>query len=240
MILPILEQLVNDFIDRVPTKFERQTITTPDHLMKVICPYYLKPDRLLLQNAHRAVHTLLPEGDCESFDVVTVARRYCDHWRPHKTKVILLAESHAATEHNLVVSRRLEESVMPSTRYNGPREFLSLVYCLSYGENESLCQPISNNKGTPQFWSLLAACSRGTNHVPAAVNSSKQTVSKFATDILKGGGLSVQDRLNAKLEILEDLRERGVWLIDTSVFGWYITQSQVSCHSATIELAFLI
>jgi hypothetical protein len=230
VLLPILERLVNDFMDRsVPKHYitDNNAIPTPGQLVNLICPHYLKPDRDLLQSAHRAVHTLLPEGDCETYDVVKVARNYCDYWRPKRTKVILLAESHAATEHCLVHERRLEENIVSNVQYSGPREFLSLVYCLAYGENESLCEPITNNKGTPQFWTLLAACSRGTDYVPTAANLSKQTASKFAADILKGGGLSVEDRLKAKLQILQDLRERGVWLIDASIFGWYITQKQV-------------
>ena len=53
--------------------------------------------------------------------------------------------------------------------------------------------PISNNKGTPQFWSLLAACSRGLDYIPTQVSALKQTASRFAADILKGGGLRVED-----------------------------------------------
>jgi hypothetical protein len=79
VLLPILERLVNDFIERsVPqhATADNNAIPTPGQLMNVICPHYLIPNRNLLQSAHRAVHTLLPEGDCESFDVVTVARNY--------------------------------------------------------------------------------------------------------------------------------------------------------------------
>ena len=72
------------------------------------------------------------------------------------------------------------------------------------------------------------------------MSSSKQTASKFAGDLLKGGGLSVEDRLKAKLEVLEDLRERGIWLIDTSIFGWYISQPQVtSFTSESVDDMFL-
>lgn len=244
-ILPILVRLTGGFISRsvppasITTDY---TSSSPDHLMNVVCPYYLKPDQALLQSAHLAVAELLPEGDCESMGVVRIARSYIDHWRPRKTRVILLAESHAATERDYVFDGpRLCDRKMPKERYNGPRDFIRLVYCLTYGENEALIgETIPNNKGTPQFWSLFAACSRGVDYLPKSVSSSKQTASKFAGDLLKGGGLSVEDRLKAKLEVLEDLRERGIWLIDTSIFGWYISQPQVtSFTSESVDDMFL-
>eukprot|EP00957_Ditylum_brightwellii_P031264 2369879-Ditylum_brightwellii.AAC.1 len=105
--------------------------------------------------------------------------------------------------------------------YNGPRDYISLVHCLSYGESDSLGLVKEGdgsqagkkfmNKGTPQFWSLLAACSRGTKAVGDGKN--------FASDILKKGGLSTKQRIFARLKILQDLREKGIWLVDTSVVG---------------------
>lgn len=108
---------------------------------------------------------------------------------------------------------------------------MSLVYCLAYGENEAVATSKmeddasqegfvpSNNKGTPQFWSLLAACSRGTNFTPPVTQDKSNSKFKFVADILKGGGLKVDARLLAKLSILEDLKERGIWLLDASVIG---------------------
>ena len=110
---------------------------------------------------------------------------------------------------------------------------MSLVYCLAYGENESLHSGNDvidkTNKGTPQFWTLLAACARGVDYVAktAATTSTKTKVFSspfsFASDLLKGGGLPVKERLQAKLKVLEDLRSRGIWLLDASIFGWYIS-----------------
>jgi hypothetical protein len=118
--------------------------------------------------------------------------------------------------------------------YFGPRGFVSLVYCLSYGENESLSGGgviDSTNKGTPQFWTLFAACSRGVDHV-AETMAKNASSSPFASDLLKGGNLSVEERLKAKLEVLEDLRSRGIWLLDASIFGWYMSQPQVYSKSS--------
>ena len=192
------------------------------------------PNGELLAKAHLVLDTLLPKGDCDSIDVVRLARRYYDHWRPKpgNVRVILMAESHAFTSRSISLSTRMKSSLL--TDYKGPREFVSLVYCLAYGENESLetdrtkeetLQP-SSNKGTAQFWALLAACSRGTKAIPSVRKNSDSIKHKFAADLMKGGGLKVQDRLLAKIEILEDLRKRGIWLIDASVIGWYISQPQ--------------
>ena len=120
-------------------------------------------------------------------------------------------------------------------RYTGPREHLRLVYSLTYGEKEALsCPDDDANKGTPQFWTLFAACSRGVEFVPD-IDDTKQNgrfTSKFALDLLKGGRLSVEDRLEAKLRVLEDMKRRGIWLLDASIFGWYISQPQQYARSS--------
>ena len=36
----------------------------------------------------------------------------------------------------------------------------------------------------------------------------------------------MKSRLQKKLSILESLKSKGVWLLDTAIFGWYITQKQ--------------
>lgn len=203
-------------------------------LQDVVFSQYLKPSNALLRNAHSAVRNFLPIGDCEDWAVVELARRYYNHWRPKKTKVILLAESHAFTTTNRALhGPGLDESVLRDN-YFGPRRFISLVYCLAYGENDALEGKAKDkaNKGTPQFWTLFAACSsRGVDHV-ATTNSKKTFSSSFAADLLKGGNLPVEERLKAKLEVLEDLRDRGVWLLDASVFGWYMSQPQEYKRSA--------
>lgn len=125
----------------------------------------------------------------------------------------------------------MDEGALPS--YAGPRGFVSLVYCLAYGENGALEGKINDtaNRGTSQFWTMLACCSRGVDHV-ALPDSKKQLASEFASDLLKGGKLSVEDRLQAKLEVLKDLQARGIWLIDVSVFGWYMPQPQEYSRSS--------
>jgi len=263
----------------------------PPSLDHVQSPSYVNPTDELLIRAHAAMHELLPEGDCENLDVVRMAVDYYLHWKPEpgKTRVILLAESHGFTEKERVLrGPGLDPSILGDL-YDGPRNYINLVYSLPFGEPTALegingsgrvlvpvgtsvavdsassttvktgqteqkdgssavaaimvldgadddDQSIStkslgtstmidsamssafndNSAGTSQFWTLLAACSRGTDRV--VVTTKKQNVkSAFAADVLKGGGLPVEDRLKAKLEILKNLKKRGIWLIDASM-----------------------
>jgi hypothetical protein len=130
-------------------------------------------------------------------------------------KVILLAESHAHTDQDRAFNGPKFNGAVLRDVYDGPCDFISLVYCLAYGENESLIPSMKdkNNKGTTQFWTLFAAMARGVDHV-APCKTGKEFASPFAADVLKGGGLPFEDRLRAKVEILENLKRRGIWLLD--------------------------
>ena len=233
-LLPKLDSLVSDFTAELIIKHDDNTESRPSSsIQDVICVHYTIPTGGLLRSAHFAVQRLLPKGDCEDWDVVELARRYYNFWRPKHTKVILLAESHAfTTKERAFTGPGLDVGILQDI-YNGPHGFLNLVYCLAYGENEALSgQAVDkSNKGTPQFWTLLAACSRGVEHV-ATTASKKEFSSPFAADLLKGGGLPVKQRLKAKLEVLEDLKRRGIWLLDASIFGWYISQPQSYARSS--------
>lgn len=202
-------------------------------LADVRYPRYVKPDDSLLEAAHKAIQTILPEGDCESFECCKLARRYYEFFKPKEVKVILLAESHVFTpEERATIGPKIGTELLPESLYDGPRDFISLVYCLGYGEQE-LLEPKDDkktpNQGTPQFWSLFAACARGVAvHKKAskkAKKGSKIIPSSFCPDLLKCGRLKAQDRAKAKLNLLLSLKEQGVWLLDTSILGWYITQS---------------
>jgi hypothetical protein len=149
-----------------------------------------------------------------------VCRTYYDYWRPDEVKVILLAESHAHTNQDRAFDGPKFNRTLLKDAYDGPCDFISLVYCLAYGENESLTPSMKdkNNKGTTQFWTLFAAIDRGVDHV-APCKPGKDFASPFAADVLKGGGLPFEERLRAKLKILENLKRRGIWLLD----GTYIS-----------------
>jgi len=83
------------------------------------------------------------------------------------------------------------------------------------------------------------------------VRSGNRGKHAFATDVLKVGGLDVEDRLEAKLSILKTLQDRGIWLIDVSVIGWVssksapsypfcITHLSTKSHSWTASFLFSI
>ena len=157
-----------------------------------------------LEAAYRACASILPHDDVEAVEVVKLAHSYYEYWRPSKTKVILLAESHVYTSlADSKVKFRKPES------YDGPDQYVALVYCLGYGENELLEGSLSNaNKGTPQFWECLAA---------AANLDDRASVLKRVTKDL-------QERLKIKHQLLKKLQADGIWLLDASVVGWYLPQ----------------
>ncbi|KAL7552079.1 hypothetical protein ACHAWF_015295 [Thalassiosira exigua] len=231
-LLPRICSLVERFLEAMGSK-EELSVASQTSLNNVICPGYFEPTMDLVRNAHIAIAGLLPPGDCEEWEVVKLARQYYNYWRPKETKIILLAESHAFTTRDRALHGPGLAKGMLKDSYLGPRGYLSLVYCLAYGEilNDNIKQ---GAKGTPQFWTLFGACARGVEYV-ANTNSKKTFSSPFAADLLKGGGLSVEERLEAKLGVLEDLRRRGVWLLDASVFGWYMTQPQVYSRSSVSQ-----
>ena len=226
-----------------------EDMTVPSEVAKLselkCIGYAKKITEDLLSRAHRAQQGLLPSTDCDDWEVVKMARSYYDYWRPAKgnVKAILLAESHSKTERDQMMSTRLDPSLCP--QYPGPRNYLKLVHCLAYGELKCIASQEGkntkkkatsssssiaeqNDSGTSQFWTLVAAASRGTGHVPSNVRGGHRNRGKhgFANDVLKLGGLKIEDRLEAKLSILQKLKDRGIWLIDVSVIGWYISQEQ--------------
>jgi hypothetical protein len=97
-LLPELDSLVSNFSAEMRMICGNSRMNNASvSLQDVICPQYVRPTINLLCSAHSAVESLLPKGDCEDWEVVAMAWRYYDHWRPRETKVILLAESHAFT-----------------------------------------------------------------------------------------------------------------------------------------------
>jgi hypothetical protein len=91
-----------------------------------------------------------------------------------------------------------------------PGGFVRLVYCLGYGENRLLDQPITSpkNSGTPQFWKIFYSC---VNRV--------RTNEDFAS---LQGETPFLVRVRNKLALLQRLKEAGVWLLDTSLAALYL------------------
>jgi hypothetical protein len=97
-LLPKLDALVSNFSAEMRIGCNYSLVNHASiSLRDVICLSYVRPTINLLCSAHSAVESLLPKGDCEDWEIVAMAWRYYNHWRPKETKVILLAESHAFT-----------------------------------------------------------------------------------------------------------------------------------------------
>jgi hypothetical protein len=121
-------------------------------------------------------------------------------WRPSRVRVLLVAESHVA---EIPTDQRMCVVSTPWTARAVPDRFVRLVYCLGYGEPQ-ICRPAGvGNRGTPQFWTLLGqiAC-RGNQP--------------------QKGTTSVQTRLRWKVDVLEQLASRGIWLQDACAVGLYL------------------
>ena len=84
---------------------------------------------------------------------------------------MLLAESHVFTAPGDSAARPLSGEALArleAAGYDGPTGFVHLVHSLGYGEDDLLATPAGANKGTPQFWQLLAATASATTACSAA------------------------------------------------------------------------
>ena len=195
-----------------------------------------------LRRTYKALRQLLGKDDCESYQSVEIANSYYEYWKPVKPKVILIAESHVSTPVSYSVDGPVFDTNLLGSKIDGYRDgpvnFCALVYCLSYGEPDSFLEasnpmptkrskakndnqetspsgiPQDQNKGTYQFWNLFSACE----------SSAEDDPTKYGKDILKSSSLSPTQRIKRKLDILNEMKSRGIWLLDTSIIGWYISQ----------------
>jgi hypothetical protein len=118
-------------------------------------------------------------------------------WRPSTVRVLLLAESHVWTS--------AEEGAC-RVRIAGLDEtgFARFVYCVGYGER-SLAD-VTGNRGTPQYWKLFHDCIDGPD---------------VSFDYLTRKETSDRRRIEARLRLLNRMREAGLWLVDASVTALY-------------------
>jgi hypothetical protein len=101
------------------------------------------------------------------------------------------------------LSLRLQSRLLPDGAQHAPNEYVRLVYCLGYGETSLLnARPLRSNAGTPQFWNIFGRIA-GTGRQPTRAAASAET------------------RLVWKVETLERMRNRGIWLLDSSLHGIY-------------------
>lgn len=137
----------------------------------------------------------------ESAQLVETYRRF---WKPENVKVVLLAESHVYTSED---DRKI--TIPPISDLPGyPTQYAKFVYCLGYGE-----RTLTNNAahprrdGTPQFWKIFFSC----NNPISSGDDFKPILGQTPT----------QQRLQNKIALLRDLREKGIWLVDASIVALY-------------------
>jgi hypothetical protein len=144
----------------------------------------------------------------DSLDVVKQVEKCRQFWKPAKTNVVLLAESHVYTnekDFETECKRNLMEILLP----NYPSRYVRFVYCLGYGENELLSRRLEDNPGTPQYWKIFSSCVADSLN-----NLSFRKVTKKETP-------SLLQRLRNKVCVLQEMKRRGLWLLDASIVGIY-------------------
>lgn len=145
----------------------------------------------------------------EPFDSVQRAEDLRKHWQPNPVRLILLAESHILTS-----TGDLARQLAPNRAYPAglPLGFVRHVYCPGYGEDALLSSPREQgdapNTGSWQFWNVLYSC---LNRVTSNED--------FAP--LRKGQTNISQRLAYKLNLLGQLRAKGVWLLDASIAALY-------------------
>lgn len=144
----------------------------------------------------------------DSLDVVKKVEEYRQFWKPTKINVLLLAESHVYTsekDFEAESKRSLLEILFP----NYPSRYVRFVYCLGYGENELLNRRLEDNPGTSQYWKIFSSC----------IANSLDDLG-FHRITRKENPYLLQ-RLKNKIGILQEMKRKGVWLLDASIVGIY-------------------
>lgn len=161
-----------------------------------------------INNLIAAYHELkeIMGGNTEPFDSVRLVQEYREYWKPDKVKTILLAESHVFTSD--------EERSIKTKHLGGlpgyPSQYARFVYCLSYGEKSIKLGDASTKRddGTPQFWKLLYACNNRVNGLEDF-------------DPVRKKNTEDEARIQNKIDLLKELKRKGVWLVDTSIVALY-------------------
>jgi len=146
-----------------------------------------------------------PSLTFDSFSVVKTVHDLREFWKPEKVKVILLAESHVYTKDDEWEILLRPDSSLPD---NYPNHFVRFVYCLGYGEDHLLSNPIRKNPGTFQYWKIFYSC----------LNDVKKNNYDFSS-ILKTGPSDNNTRVKNKINLLSSLKDNGIWLVDASIVG---------------------
>jgi len=157
----------------------------------------------LLNETYGAIRDILGD-EIEPFESVELVETYRRYLKPNKVKIVLLAESHVFTEDldRQITIPEIEE--LPGY----PKQYAKFVYCLGYGERSFTKSALHPNRdGTPQFWKIFYSC-----------NNPISPSQDFSPILSK---TPPQKRLRNKINLLKELKTKGIWLIDTSIVALY-------------------
>ena len=158
-----------------------------------------------LLKTYKTLESTLGPNSIESFEIVNTVHDYRLFWKPKKVKTVLLAESHVYTS-NSDYGSYLNPSYLKLPRY--PNKYVRFVYCLGHGENAILNLNIPKNSGTPDYWKIFYSCCNKIN----STEDCKPILMKTEFDI----------RIKNKIQLLNSLKDRGIWLLDASIIALYI------------------
>lgn len=162
-----------------------------------------------IERTYRLIRKNIPNITIDSLHVVKQVELYRQFWKPKKINIILLAESHVYTD-NKDYNIKCKFSILDQIIKNYPLNFVRFVYCLGYGENELLNGIVTGRKntGTPQYWKIFSASVADCDE-----NLGFQRILKKKTSFYR--------RLRNKIEILKKMKNKGIWLLDSSIVGLY-------------------
>ena len=161
-----------------------------------LCKAYCEIQRLIGDELTEAFG-----GRKESFRAVKAVEKHRRYWKPAKVRVLLLAESHVFTS---------DADLKSITKYRlkgCPEEYVRLVYCLGYGEND-LADVANNSPGTPQYWK-------------AFVSSVNPPDEEHFRQVQKSHTRNLDERITNKVSTLYKMKQRGIWLVDASIVALY-------------------
>lgn len=133
-------------------------------------------------------------------------------WRPDPIRVVLIAESHVYTSLD-DLNRRVRRDSLPPDLSHLPDPFVRFVYGLGYGEPSLLSPSLEkDNSGTRDYWLIFGRLAG--------------TLVDGAWPQPRGHRLAIADRITWKIATLRALRERGVWLLDSSLHAIYLSRGE--------------
>ena len=181
------------------------TPTPPPEPRPVVVEPVERPDRpsRIAWSYHRCVERgVPPEPDV----YLAAVEEWRNIWRPARVKALLVAESHVREVPGDTSTRLRLRTGLPTRRIL-PTSFVRLIYCLGYGER-SICVPsqAAANPGT-DFWEFFRRLALPADERPRTPWSMPRS-------------------LTEKVQILERLAERGIWLEDASPCAIYVGNNQ--------------